>query len=193
MTNQNLIQQIFTDARTHRQFKDTPLEDDTLHQLYALAKLGPTASNLNPMRVTFVRSDAAKEKVMAAAAEGNRSKIASAPVVAIIAYDSQFDDHIETLAPHMDGAAYRAGDPAKRVEVAKENTWLQAGYFILAARALGIDCGPMSGFSKDKINAAFYAGSSWRAAMLINLGKGDSSALHPRGARLDFEVACDIR
>ena len=127
-----------------------------------------------------------------AAAEGNKTKIDSAPVVAIIAHDAEFYNHVETLAPHMDGDAFRGQDKAKLEQIAIENSWLQAGFLIAAARSLGLDCGPMSGFDKAKIDEAFYKGSSWRSNFLMNLGYGDASKLHPRGHRLTFDEACAI-
>ena len=112
--------------------------------------------------------------------------------MAIIAHDSRFHNHIGTLAPHMDADAYAAQDASRLEAVAIENSWLQAGFLISAARALGLDCGPMSGFSKQAIDDAFYAGSSWKSDFLMNIGYGDEAQLHPRGARLSFEQACEI-
>lgn len=186
------LETVFTEGRTYRSFQDTPIDTGMLEQLYAMARLGPSASNLCPMRITFVQSAEQKQRVIEAAAAGNRPKIESAPVVAIIAHDTAFHAHIETLAPHMDAEAFRQQDPAKLETIAIENSWLQAGFLIAAARALGLDCGPMSGFDKAKIDAAFYQGSTWRSAMLMNLGHGDAASLHPRGARLDFDQACAI-
>ena len=154
--------------------------------------MAPSASNLCPMRISFVTSAEAKQTVIAAAADGNKPKVESAPVVAIIAHDSRFHNHIGTLAPHMDADAYAAQDASRLEAVAIENSWLQAGFLISAARALGLDCGPMSGFSKQAIDDAFYAGSSWKSDFLMNIGYGDKAQLHPRGARLSFEQACEI-
>ena len=124
--------------------------------------------------------------------EGNKPKIESAPVVAIIAHDTTFDKHIGKLAPHMDADAFRRQEKAKLEQIAIENCWLQAGFLIAAARAIGLDCGPMSGFDKAKIEEAFYQGTSWRSDLLMNLGYGDASKLHPRGHRLSFDEACSI-
>jgi nitroreductase len=137
-------------------------------------------------------SESEKQKVIDAAAERNKSKIDSAPVVAIIAYDTHFYDHTEYLAPHMDADAFRGQEKTKLENIAFENSWLQAGFLIAAARSLGLDCGPMSGFDKAKIDEAFYKDSSWRSLFLMNLGYGDASKLHPRGNRLSFEQACSI-
>lgn len=188
----SLIPHLFTEARTHKAFLDRPVEEATLRRLYDIAKFAPSASNLCPMRISFVTGDAARRKVVAAAAPGNRPKIESAPVIAIIAHDRRFYDHIGVLAPHMDANAYAQQDAAHLEAVAIENSWLQAGVLLTAARALGLDCGPMSGFSKTDIDNAFYAGSSWRCDFLMNIGYGDPEALHPRGARLAFEQACEI-
>ena len=187
-----MSKELFLEHRTHRAFRDEPVDEAILHELYDLAKMGPTASNLNPMRISFVTSDEAKAKVIDAVAEGNKAKTQSAPVVAIIAHDLDFANHIPTLAPHMNQQAYQSQDASKLAEAATENTWLSAGYLILAARTLGLDCGPMSGFNKDKINDAFFAGTSLRADMLLNLGYGDATALYERGARLSFDEACQI-
>ncbi|MEK9557250.1 MAG: malonic semialdehyde reductase [Alphaproteobacteria bacterium] len=192
MTDDNLIARIFTEARTHKAFLDRPVEESTLRQLYETAKFAPSASNLCPMRISFVTSAEAKQAVITAVADGNKPKVESAPVVAIIAHDSRFHDHIGTLAPHMDADAYAAQDASRLEAVAIENSWLQAGFLISAARALGLDCGPMSGFSKPAIDDAFYAGSSWKSDFLMNIGYGDETKLHPRGARLSFEQACEI-
>jgi len=187
-----VIAQLFTKARTHKAFLDKPVTEETLRRLYDIAKFAPSASNLCPMRVLFATTDAARQKVMEAAAPGNRPKIDSAPVVAIIAHDSRFHQHIGALAPHMDAAAYAAQDEARLEQVAIENSWLQAGFLITAARALGLDCGPMSGFDKAAIDDAFFSGSSWRADFLMNIGYGDVDQLHPRGHRLEFDEACRI-
>ena len=192
MTNDQLIKQVFEEGRTHRFFKDKPVEESVLHQLYEMAKIAPSASNLCPMRISFVVSVEQKKKVIEAAAEGNKPKIESAPVVAIIAHDTKFYDHVETLAPHMDADAFLRQDKAKLEEIAIENSWLQAGFLIAAARTLGLDCGPMSGFNKAKIDETFYSDTSWCSNFLMNIGYGDTSKLHPRGYRLTFEEACSI-
>lgn len=192
MTADQWIKQVFIDGRTHRLFSDKPIEGSRLHQLYELAKIAPSASNLCPMRISFVMSKSEKQKVIDAAAEGNKSKIESAPVVAIIAYDTYFYDYTEYLAPHMDADAFRGKEQTKLEDIAFENSWLQAGFLIAAARSLGLDCGPMSGFDKAKIDESFYKDSSWRSLFLMNLGYGDASKLHPRGNRLSFEQACSI-
>ena len=192
MNNKNSIKQIFEDGRTHRTFTDKPIDESLLRQLYELAKIAPTSSNLCPMRITFVVSEEQKQKVIEAAAAGNRPKIESAPVVAIIAHDTEFFTYIEKLAPHMDGKAFRSQDSAKLRQVAIENSWLQAGFLIAAARALGLDCGPMAGFDKAKIDEIFYENTSWESNFLMNLGYGDVSTLYPRGYRLSFDEGCAV-
>ena len=151
MTDKQMLDRIFTEARTHRKFTDRPVSDDLLKELYELAKLAPTASNLCPMRLTFVRSGEEKKKVIKAAAEGNRPKIDSASVVVIVARDRNFQ-HIEILAPQMNADAFRQQDADQLEQTSIQNGWLQAGFLIAAARALGLDCGPMIGFKKEAID-----------------------------------------
>lgn len=191
MPDRQMLNRIFTDARTHRKFTDRPVADDLIKELYELTKLAPTASNLCPMRLTFVRSAEEKKKVIKAAAEGNRPKIDSAPVVVIVAHDRKFE-HVEVLAPQMKADVFRKQPDQQLETTAIQNSWLQAGFLIAAARALGLDCGPMIGFDKEAVDKAFYADSEWRSCFLLNLGYGDSAALNPRGARLSFEQACAI-
>jgi len=190
ITDNSFIARTFTEARTHKAFLDRPIEESTLRQLYENAKFTPSASNLCPMRISFVTSAEAKQTAIAATADGNKPKVESAPVVAIIAHDSRFHDHIGTLAPHMD--AYAAQDPSRLEAVAIENSWLHAGFLISTTRALGLDCVPMSGFSKQAIDDTFYGGSSWKSDFLMKIGYGEKAQLHQRGARLSFEQACEI-
>ena len=186
------LDDLFTSARTHRFFTDQPVSEATLRALYDLVKFPPTESNFCPMRLSFVTSQPGKAKLLEAAAEGNKAKIESAPVVAILAHDLDFYKHLGQLAPHMDSDAV-AARPAEALEkIAFQNSWMQAGYLILAARAVGLDCGPMIGFDKQKINAEFYTDSSWRVSMLISLGYGSGQNMKDRGARLDFDTACQI-
>ena len=183
---------MFIEGRTHRIFKDRPIDESLLHRLYELAKIAPSSSNLCPMRISFVVSTKQKQKVIDAAAEGNKPKIESAPVVAIVAHDTRFTDHIEKLAPFMNAETFRQQSEEKLKQVAIENSWLQAGFLIAAARALGLDCGPMGGFNKAMIDNTFYKDSSWRSNFLMNIGYGDETQLHPRGHRLSFDDACSI-
>lgn len=188
----SMTDRVFTKARTHRAFSDKPVSKAQMNALYELVKYAPTASNLCPMRVSFITSQAEKQKVIEAAAQGNRAKIESAPVVAIIAYDEKYHSHIDKLAPHMNAVAFQQQDDERLRAIGIENTWLQAGFFIAGARALGLDCGPMSGFDKAKIDEAFYSRSTWRSQMLINLGYGLNDTLYERGYRLPFDQACEI-
>jgi nitroreductase len=192
MTSAQILNQVFIDGRTHRIFKDKPINQSLLYRLYELAKIAPSSSNLCPMRISFVVSKQQKQKVINAASEGNKSKIETAPVVAIVAHDKKFTDHIEKLAPHMNAETFRQQSEEKLEKIAIENTWLQAGFLISAARALGLDCGPMSGFNKALIDDSFYKNSSWRSNFLMNLGYGEETKLHPRGYRLSFDDACSI-
>ena len=187
------IKQIFTEARTHRFFSDKPVDDAVLQQLYEVMKFAPTASNICPIRLVFVKSSAAKAQLMEAIAEGNKPKAATAPVIAIIAHDTKFYDHLDKLAPHLDKANYEAMPEDALSRMASHNTWLQGGYLTLAARALGLDCGAMAGFNQAKTNELFFEGSSWRASFLLSLGYGSGENIRERAPRPSFEDACQIR
>lgn len=186
------IKTIFESGRSHRYYLDRKVDEMLLQRIYELAILAPSASNLCPLRVTFVVSENQKAKVIEAAAEGNKAKIKSAPVVAIIAHDVKYYDLIEKLSPHMDGNAFRNKSDAELTQIAIENSWLQAGLLIAAVRSLGLDSGAMSGFDKNVIDDYFYKNSSWRSNFLLNIGYGDETELHPRGPRPSFEEACQI-
>jgi nitroreductase len=188
----DLKKQLFSEARTHRSFSGKEIEDSKLHEIYDLAKFGPTANNYCPMRVTFVKSPEEKQKLIEVASDGNQPKIKSAPVTIIIAYDLKYYQHIHLLAPHMDVSKVENQSEKERDKFARELSWLQAGYILIAARMLGIDCGPMNGFNKTLTDEVFYSGTSWRSNILINLGYGDHKTLRPRAPRIDFEDACQI-
>jgi 3-hydroxypropanoate dehydrogenase len=183
---------LFTQARTHNAWTDRPVDAGLLHRLYDLLKWAPTSANCSPLRVLFVTSAEAKEKLRPALAQGNLAKTMSAPVVAILAYDNLFYDHLPRLFPHTDARSWFTGDPAVAQATAFRNGTLQAGYFILAARALGLDCGPMSGFDAAKVNATFFPDGRYQVNFLCNLGYGDPAGLHPRSPRFDFQDACEI-
>lgn len=183
---------IFENGRSHRYYLDREVDDMFLKQIYELAVLGPSASNLCPLRLTFVVSEDQKSKVIEAAADGNKAKIKSAPVVAIIAHDQKYYDLVEKLSPHMDGNTFRNKSDAELTQIAIENSWLQAGFLIAAVRSLGLDSGAMSGFDKKMIDGYFYKNSSWRSNFLLNIGYGDKTKLSPRGPRPTFEEACTI-
>ena len=184
---------IFCNARTHNAWLDRPVDDALLKQVYELAKMGPTSANMSPMRIVFAKSREAKERLKPALAEGNVAKTMAAPVTAIIAMDVHFFELLPKLFPHADAKAWFKDLPESVLEyTALRNSSLQGAYFILAARALGLDCGPMSGFDNAKVDAAFFAGTTVKSNFLCNLGYGDSSKLHPRSPRLDFEEACKV-
>lgn len=187
----SVLDQLFLQARTHNVWLDRPVSDETLHQIYDLARMGPTSANTTPMRLVFVRSPEAKERLKPALSPGNVDKTMAAPVTAIVAYDTDFHEQMGKLFPSRDmQTAFAKMPPEARAQMAMMNGSLQGAYLIIAARALGLDCGPMGGFNKDLTNAAFFAGTPWKANFLVNLGYGDSSKLFPRNPRLDFnEVA----
>ena len=181
---------LFTEARTHNGWTDKPVSDETLRALYDLTKMGPTSANCSPARFVFVRSQEGKEKLKPALSSGNLEKTMAAPVTVIAAIDSEFYEKLPELFPHADARSWFTSSPAVAEETAFRNATLQAGYLILAARALGLDTGAMSGFDKGKVDAAFFAGTTWKSNYLINLGYGDPSKLFGRLPRLGFEDAC---
>jgi 3-hydroxypropanoate dehydrogenase len=185
-------EQLFTEARTQNGYSAEPVPDDTLRQLYELMKWGPTAANSTPARLIFVRSPQAKDKLLGCVSPGNVNKVREAPVTVIVGMDLDFHDRLPKLFPHVDARAWFAGDAAKRAESAMRNSSLQGGYLILAARALGLDCGPMSGFDPAKVDTAFWAGSSVKTNFLCALGRGDPSKVLQRHPRLDFDEACQL-
>tara|TARA_R110002049_G_scaffold18219_1_gene69942 strand:+ start:1696 stop:2286 length:591 start_codon:yes stop_codon:yes gene_type:complete len=183
---------IFREARTHNVWLDQQVSDETLHELYDLMKFGPTSANCCPARIVFVRSREAKERLRPALAKGNVDKTMSAPVTAIIGYDLRFYDKLPELFPHTDARSWFTGNEELADATAKRNGSLQGAYLIIAARSVGLDCGPMSGFDQAKVDAEFFHGTNVRSNFLCNLGYGDASALHPRSPRLDFDEACTL-
>jgi len=183
---------LFTEARTHNGWADTPVPDALLQQVYALAALGPTSANCEPGRFVFVRTPEGKRKLAPALSKGNLDKTMAAPVTVIAAWDTAFYEQLPRLFPHTDARSWFTGSPAAAHETAFRNGTLQAAYLMLAARALGLDCGPMSGFDKAKVDAAFFAGTTWTANFLINLGHGDAGKLQARLPRLAFAEACRL-
>jgi 3-hydroxypropanoate dehydrogenase len=186
------IQQLFTAARTHHAWQDRDIADGLLHEIYDLAKWGPTSANSSPMRIVFVKSNSAKEKLMTALTGSNVEQVRAAPVTAIVAYDQKFYDQLPTLFPAFDARSLFASNPSLSEQTAFRNSSLQGAYFILAARALGLDTGLMSGFDNAKVDAAFFEGTTWKSNFICNLGYGDSSKLRPRAPRLEFNEACKI-
>ena len=184
---------LFRKARTYSAWLDRPVDDALLRQVYDLAKMGPTSANMCPMRVVFVKSAEAKERLKPALDAGNVGKTMAAPVTAIIGMDIHFFEQLPKLFPHTDAKAWFKDLPDNVLEyTALRNPSLQGAYFLLAARALGLDCGPMSGFDNAKVDEAFFAGTTVKSNFLCNLGYGDASKLYPRSPRLDFEEACKI-
>ena len=183
---------LFDEARTHGAWLDQPVGDDVLRRVYDLTKMAPTSANCQPLRVVFIRSRAEKERLRPALAAGNVDKTMVAPVVAILANDMRFYDHMPKLFPHTDARAWFAGNDPLIAETAMRNGSMQAAYFILAARAVGLDCGPMSGFDKSSVDQAFFPDGRFRSNILCNLGIGDASKLHPRSPRFSFDEACRI-
>ena len=184
---------IFREARTHSAWQNRTVDDALLQKVYDLAKMGATSANMCPMRVVFVKSPAAKEKLKPTLDAGNVDKTMAAPVTAIIGMDVHFYELMPKLFPHADAKAWFKDLPANVLEyVALRNSSLQAAYFMLAARALGLDCGPMSGFKNQMVDEAFFAGTTVKSNFLCNLGYGDASKLHPRSPRLDFSEACKV-
>ncbi len=183
-------EQLFTAARTHVAYTPTPVSDDTLRQLYDLLKWGPTSANSSPARFQFVRSAEGKARLAACVSPGNQAKVAQAPVTVIVGMDLAFYEHLPQLVPHTDARSWFAGNDAAIQATAFRNSSLQGGYLILAARALGLDCGPMSGFDAAQLDAAFWAGTTVQTNFICTLGHGDAARLHPRNPRLAFEQAC---
>ncbi len=186
------LDQLFRTARTHNGWLAMPVGDEQIHALYDLVKLGPTSANCCPARFVFLRTPAAKERLRPALSRGNVAKTMVAPVTVIIGYDMAFPDRLPELFPHTDARSWYAGQPNLIAATAFRNGSLQGAYLILAARALGLDCGPMSGFDADKVNAEFFAGTTVKVNFLCNLGHGDPDRLHARSPRLAFEDACTM-
>jgi 3-hydroxypropanoate dehydrogenase len=185
-------EQLFEHARTQNGFSAEPVPEATLRALWDLMKWGPTSANISPARIAFVTSPEAKERLLACMSPGNVEKTRQAPVTAIIGMDMEFYEKLPHLFPHADAKPWFAGKPEFIATSALRNSSLQGGYFIVAARALGLDCGPMSGFDNAKVDAAFWAGTPVRTNFICNLGHGDPASVFPRSPRLTFDEACKI-
>ena len=185
------LDQLFRTARTYNAFGGE-IDDATLHRLYDLLKFGPTAANTTPARFLFIRSPEAKQRLAPLLDEGNRAKTLSAPVTVVVAHDMDFHEKLPVLFPHTNAKAWFDGPRENRQVPAFRNGTLQGAYLILAARALGLDTGPMSGFDAAGIDAEFFAGTQWKSNFLVNLGKGDPASIFPRSPRLPFDEACRI-
>jgi 3-hydroxypropanoate dehydrogenase len=193
LVNPDCLNQIFLEARTHNKWLDRPVPDDLLQELVDLAKMGPTSANQSPARFVFVKTLEAKKRLEPHLSEGNRAKTMSAPVCAIIGYDMKFYEHLPKLFPHEDAKSWFAGKPRREIEFsAFRNGTLQGGYFILAARALGLDTGPMSGFDNAGVDREFFRRTSIKSNFLCNLGYGDPSGLFPRSPRFSFDEMAKI-
>lgn len=193
MLSDTALDQLFRNARTFNAWLDREVTDAQLHQLYDLLKFGPTSANSSPMRLVFVKSAEAKAKLSPFLSEGNRAKTMAAPVTAIVANDHAFHEKLPQLFPHTDAKSWFEGNQPLIDTTAFRNATLQGAYLILAARAVGLDCGPMSGFDNAGVDAAFFAGTAIKSNFLVNLGYGDASRdLFPRSPRLSFGEACTI-
>jgi len=190
--SKSALDQLFLEARTHNAWRDQDVPDSLLHEIADLAKMGPTSANCSPARFVFVKSRAAKERLKPHLSEGNRDKTMKAPVCAIIGYDLDFYEHLPKLFPHTDAKSWFAGKPEKIAETAFRNGTLQGAYLIMAARALGLDCGPMSGFDNAAVDRGFFAGTNVKSNFLCSLGHGDASLLRPRSPRFDFDEMAKI-
>lgn len=197
---------LFREARTHNAWLNQPVSDETLRQLYDLMKWGPTSANCSPARILFLRTPEAKQRVLPALAPGNVEKTMAAPVTAIIAYDIKFYELLPKLFPHADARAWFTDTPELALTTARRNSSLQGAYFMIAARSLGLDCGPMSGFDNAKVDHEFFPAdpkenafqleyfpdSRVKSNFICNLGYGDTAKLFPRSPRLEFDEACKL-
>ena len=181
---------LFRQSRTHNKWTDAPVTDDELHALYDLLKMGPTSANSSPARFLFIRSQWGKDRLRPALSAGNLDKTMSAPVVVVVAHDPQFYDKLPTLFPHADAKVWFTSNPALAEETAFRNGTLQGAYLIMAARSLGLDVGPMSGFDKAKVDEEFFSHRGWKTNFLINLGHGEPGGTYDRLPRLAFDEAC---
>ncbi len=195
MIDDRALDVLFRKARTQNGFQDQPVTEEQLRALHEIMKWGPTTANSQPMRVVYARSEEAKERLRPALSAGNLDKTMKAPITAIIAYDTRFYEHLPRMFPHNQDAINWFKGEAKKAHAetsAFRNGTLQGGYFIIAARAVGLDCGPMSGFDNAKVDAAFFPDGRFKSNFLCNLGKGDPSKVFARSPRLSFDEMCKI-
>ncbi|WP_209443155.1 malonic semialdehyde reductase [Falsiroseomonas frigidaquae] len=183
---------LFREARTQNKWQDRPVPDSKLEEMYNLLKFAPTSANASPARFVFIRTDEGKARLKEALSPGNVEKTMTAPVIAIVAHDTAFYDKLPFLFPHADARSWFAGNPALAETTAFRNGTLQGAYLILAARAVGLDAGPMSGFDNAKVDDLFFAGTTWKSNFLVNLGHGDPAGLFPRSPRLSFDEAARL-
>ncbi len=188
----NALDQLFRQARTAHAFKPVPVTDETIHQLYDLLKWGPTAFNAQPARYVFVRSPEAKERLQTALMPSNAAQTMAAGVTVIVAQDTRFYEHLPTQYPAYDAKPIFEGNAAAAQATASRNSSLQGAYLILAARALGLDAGPQSGFNAELLDQAFFPDGRYKSNFLVNLGVADPASTYPRGPRLAFDEAVNI-
>ncbi|MBN9562454.1 MAG: malonic semialdehyde reductase [Alphaproteobacteria bacterium] len=188
--NDVALDQLFRNARTHNAWTDEPVSDDTLRELYDLLKQGPTSANNSAGRFLFLRTREAKERLRPALSAGNTEKTMAAPVTVIVAYDPKFYDHLPRLFPHTDARSWYAENEELAEATAFRNGTLQGAYLIMAVRALGLDCGGMSGFDNAKVDKEFLADRGWKSNFLLNIGHGDPAGVRPKGPRFAFDEAC---
>lgn len=188
------LDQLFRNARTYNGWLPTPVSQAQVHQLYDLLKMAPTSGNCNPMRVVFVMSPEGKKKLLPGLKPGNVDKTMQAPLIAVMGYDTEFYRHLDVLAPHVakDRQANYIADPALAQRAAFRNATLQGAYMLMAARALGLDCGPMSGILHEVLDHDFFPGGKVISNFVMNIGYGDPASVRPRGARLAFDEVCTI-
>ena len=183
------VDTLFTDAHTTYAFTDQPVSDAQLEQLYELVKFAPTPMNTQALRVVFIRTPEGKERLLPHLSEGNRPKSSSAPVVAVLAYDTEFHEYLSVNFPFNPGAKDSYADPVKRRAAAKDIASIQAGYFILGVRSLGLDAGPMAGFSREGVDAEFLGETTWQSLYVVNIGHAAPEGTRPRGPRLSAQEA----
>ncbi|MSQ52249.1 MAG: malonic semialdehyde reductase [Betaproteobacteria bacterium] len=188
----NALDLLLREARSHNGWQDRPVTEETLRILFDAAKMGPTSANCSPLRIIFLCSAQAKERLKPALSKGNLDKTLSAPVVAILGYDTHFYNHMKYLFPHVDAKPWFTTSEALALETAFRNSTLQGAYLILAARALGLDAGPMSGFDNAKADAEFFAGTTVKTNFICGLGYGDSTKVMKRHPRFNFDDVCQI-
>lgn len=190
--DQAAFEQLFLEARTQNAWKEGEVSDETLRRLFDIVKMGPTSANCSPARYVFVKSPEAKERLKPHLSGGNLEKTMSAPVTVIIANDMEFYEHLPKLFPHTDAKSWFTSNDDLIRETAFRNATLQGGYMIIAARALGLDCGPMSGFDQAGVDEEFFKGTTYKSNFILNLGHGDPSALFPRSPRFEFDDVASI-
>ena len=187
-----VLAQLFHEARTVNAFTDQALSTEQLHALYDIAKMGPTAFNMQPARFIFITTPAGKEKLKPTLMEGNQAKTMQAPLTVIVAYDTNFQEHLPVQFPAMDVKGMFDANPELTATAAFRNGSLQGAYLMIAARALGLDCGPMSGFDNAAVDAAFFADGRFKSNFIVNIGHGVAESSYPRGPRLSFEQAVTL-